>query len=303
MEDETDLVNDPDVLNQVLLLNDIGNAINNTAKRVVCGSDGSRYVLHQEGGTNSEELNCTGDMLFEFLNKQKDLRRPGLLTKKFREDMLMDAVETINPMSSSVKTRSPIETLARSIVPGLCSLKEKIGILLTKHRIESLTSDQLESFFNKKCEERLCLRKLYERHNTEMNSNHPDHIPLLCVEHEPWLYYPEEYEGEDYIKQVCGYILNFEKEEKEPISVLCGLCTLFIKISNENPTNDDISTTLTLVGTPDQYQLNKKICDLYSKHSFGFDKKGTSLQFNSLCFLKTGLPERVIVSVNDKLYY
>lgn len=300
MEGETDIVNEHDVLKKVLLLNDIGNAINNTAKRIVCGIDGSHYVLHQEGGTNTEELNYTGDMLFDFLNKQTDLHIPGILTDKFREDMMMDVFETINPMNSSIKTRSPIETLARSIVPGLCSLKEQIGIMLIKHRIESLTSDQLESFFNKTCQERLCLRKLYEGHNTEMNSNQPHHIPPLCVEHEPWLYYPEEYEEQEYIKQVCGYILNFEKEQ---LSFLCALCSLYIKISNENVTNDDISATLTLAGTPDQYQLNKKICDLYSKHSFGFDKKGTSLQFDNLCFVKSDIPERVVVSVNEKLYY
>lgn len=55
--------------------------------------------------------------------------------------MLMDVVEIINFMSFFVKIRLLIETLVRFIVFGLCLLKEKIGILLIKYRIESLISD------------------------------------------------------------------------------------------------------------------------------------------------------------------
>ncbi len=266
-------------------VNDAVNAFNNTVKRCVRGSEGTLYVLNQEGGTNRHDLNKTGEALHEFLRDEvfeRDDTLPGIMSDKFRDDTNLDLFEMENPLCRRRLRRDPRVTLARSIVPGLPSLRATITQLMMKAGMTNLSDAALHSFFRERtCNDPKCLRGLYG-----------ENLPALPVRHPAWFYYPEE---EDYLNKAVIYIREFEKK---PVSTECALCARYHELASDTYVNDDVSTTLTLSGTPDEFALNAKIMSMYSMHTL---EDSNFFNFSGLKFIRHK-PGVVIVGYGGILY-
>ena len=252
-------------------VNDAVNAINNTVKRCVRGPEGTLYVLNQEGGTNKHDLNKTGEALHGFLRDEvfeRDDTLPGIMSDRFRDDMNLDLFEVENPLWRKRARRDPRVTLARSIVPGLRGLRATITQLMMKAGLSNLSDATLHSFFTRRtCDDPKCLRGLYG-----------DNLPALPVRHPAWFYYPEE---EDFsLDKAVIYIREFERR---PVSAECALCARYHELASDTYASDDVSTTLTLAGTPDEFALNEKIMSMYSMHTL---VDTNFFDFNGLRFLE-----------------
>ena len=237
-------------------VNDAVNAINNTVKRCVRGPEGTLYVLNQEGGTTREDLNKTGEALYGFLRDEvfeRDNTLPPIMSDRFRDDTNLDLFEVENPLWRKRRRRDPRVTLARSIVPGLGSLRATITQLMIKAGVSNLSDATMHSFFTKRtCNDPKCLRGLYG-----------DNLPALPVRHPAWFYYPEDEENYSLEKAVI-YIREFERK---PVSTECALCARYHELACDTYASDDMSTTLTLAGTPDEFALNETIMSMYSMHT------------------------------------
>ena len=278
-------------------LNDLCNAVSNTSRRVVRGCDDTLYLLNVEGGDTRDGLNGTTEMLADFMEEEAGDKGeavetlPDIMSDKFRKDMFLDLFDGINPVNNSRSMRDPGELMAKSLVPGLTSLKENLVSIMMKYGVEDLPISKLDNFFdNRVCEDPKCLKALYK--GTE---NH-----LLPVQHDPWFYYPEEYNDErEYLSRAVNYILAFERE---PVSTSCALCAQYHRTCSQSYLTDDLSATLTLLGTPDEFKLNNKIWGLYSLHG---QPTSVGFQFQGLAFKKITHrgAERLLVIYQDQLYY
>ncbi|GFR99296.1 hypothetical protein ElyMa_004524700 [Elysia marginata] len=268
-------------------VNDAVNAVNNTVKRCVRGPEGTLYVLNQEGGTDRATLNATGEDLYHFYRNdvfEGDESVPGIMSNRFRDDMNLDLFEVENPLfrRGKQRRRDPRVTMSRSLIPGLRSLRATITALIIKAGVVTLTNAMLHSFFTARtCNDPKCLRSMYG-----------DNIPPLLVRHPSWFYYPDEDTG-DYLNKAVLYIQEFEKK---PSSTECSLCARYHELADEM-CNDDVSATLTLAGTPDEFEVNKKIMAMYSMHTID-----NFFDFKELKLIKAGKDEGYVVEYSGVIY-
>ncbi|RUS71489.1 hypothetical protein EGW08_020740 [Elysia chlorotica] len=277
------------------LLNDAANAINNTSKRLVRGVDDTLYVLDQEGGTTTEDVNALGEDLFDFLDEhcfEKDKTLPCILSSRFREAMSLDIFEqTLSRPGPPL--RSPNVTTAKAVVPGLIGLRDTIQVMVIYKGIISPTRTEIDKFFERVCDDPKCLRTLYG-----------DNVLPLCVQHPAWFYYPEndddgngaDSEKDSYITKACIYIQEFEKN---PYSTKCALCCIYHRLADSTKCNDDISTTLTLAGAPDEFCVNNAILSAYSMHDI--NKENEPFKFGDLKFVLDDLGAQVVM-LNGTVY-
>ena len=219
--------------------NDVVNALGNTCKRIVAGAGGEMMPLNLENGVTHKELNDDIDDCRERMDEVEKL--PYAFTARFRKDMLDDIYKsTVQP----IQQHPPCETFARSLLPGLLTLRSKLERMIAEARLIQPTPQALDSFFDDhKCMSPLCLRSLYK-------------LPVqLPVSHPAWFYYPPEYESMEYLVKAVKYITAFLKK---PFSNQCALCDLYFTLAAE-----DRGPAMNLAGLPEEFRFNRNICLMY----------------------------------------
>ena len=133
-------------------LNDVVNAISNNCKVLVkCSDDKTVVLLNQEGGINTEDLSrdAVDAATFTFQNNNKENSQlPRVFTNTFRKDLLDDIYKQSIPLlrKFSDKRAKDDEAYARSMLPGLRTIRRRLRQLLAESNNHSLTESQLTEF-------------------------------------------------------------------------------------------------------------------------------------------------------------
>lgn len=268
-----------DGLENISRCNDIVNAISNNCKQLVRAADGSVFLLNQEGGTNREDINRDAEDCEAVMSRDvEDNTLPWVFTDKFRKDMLMSIYGMAIPGLATNRTskEDANEAFARSLLPGLVSLKTRIRQLLAESNNDSLSSSALAAFFD----DHLCENVMCVRHAVG------DDIPPLNVSHPDWVYFPDS--SKQYLSDMVGYIKLFLNN---PVSKRCSLCDTYFKLT-------DSDSKIDLFGLPEQFKIDKTICSLYSRHR--------PVDMGNICTslkIKRVVGEDFMVELGGKIYY